>query len=192
MIRLVATVLLPLGLILTAITPALSGEFEFTVKVDLNDRPDSTKENVNSTKERLETIHETVETPTTKKLRPRQVVKLTCNKPIDVSWHAENTSETEEFKDVLVHFFVVKEEKTGQTEIPKLTKDVTYEGALNMDFKPHDDADWQWTLNIHEPGSYLLRVETIGMQNQHGHDHYAAMDLVVMDAATDPTTEEKE
>ena len=72
-----------------------------------------------------------------------------------------------------------REEMIGQREVPQLTADVTYEGALTMDFKPQGDADWRWTLNIHEPGSYLLRVETIGMEEQHGHDHYAAMDLVV-------------
>ncbi len=48
-----------------------------------------------------------------------------------------------------------------------------------MDFKPRDKADWRLTLKIPDAGSYLVRVETIGMAPKHGHEHFAAMDLVV-------------
>jgi hypothetical protein len=116
-------------------------------------------------------------------LRPTEVsrptIAIAAQKTAGVSWHVENTGKADEFKDVLVHFFVVREDKPGQPEVPKLTENVTYEGALTMDFKPHEHADWQFDLKIDEPGSYLLRVETIGMLASHGHDHYAAMDLIV-------------
>lgn len=164
MMRTIALMIAPVVL-LTAASPAgRADEFTLKLKVDAPDHPVSTKETVESTAE---------------KPPARPVVELMHDKPVSVSWHAENTSDSEEYKDVLVHFFVVKEEKTGQREIPPLTEDVTYEGALTADFKPHDDADWKWMLKIHEPGNYLLRVETLGMETDHGHNHFAAMDLIV-------------
>ncbi len=48
-----------------------------------------------------------------------------------------------------------------------------------MDFKPSDSVSGEFTIRIHEAGSYLVRVETIGMVSEHGHDHYAALDIVV-------------
>ena len=165
MIRLPAVLVAPLGVILAAINSAHAGEFQITVTIDLVDRQVRNEE--------------TLETPTTKKPPPRPVAELTHDQAARVSWRVENTSTSEEFRDVLVHFFVVREEKIGQDKVPKLTNDVAYEGALTTDFKPREKADWNWTLNIHEPGNYLLRVETIGMLKKHGHEHYAALDLIV-------------
>lgn len=165
MIRLPTNTLAVLGVALSVVSSAQAGEFQINVKIDVADRSVETQK--------------TLETPTAKKLPPRTVVRLIHDQSARMSWHVENTSKTELFRNVLVHFFVAKEERIGQAQIPKLTKDVTYEGALTTDFKPHETAEWQGTLNIHEPGNYMLRVETIGMLKEHGHEHYAAMDLIV-------------
>ena len=164
MVRWPATLLTALGVVLTATASSRADDFLFRINVDLGDRQVRTEE--------------TIEAPTTKQ-QQRPAAEFNHDQPVSVAWHAENTGKSEMFKDVLVHFFVVQEEKVGQAEVPKLTEDVTYEGALTMDFKPGQAADWKWTLNIHEPGNYLLRVETIGMASGHGHEHFAAMDLVV-------------
>lgn len=166
MVRLSAVLVAQCGVLLAAMAvSADAGEFQIEVSIDVADRHVQTQE--------------TLETPSAKKPPPRPVVQLIHDQPAGATWHAENTSQSEEFGNVLLHFFVVKEKEIGQTEIPKLTKDVAFEGALTMDFKPHDTADWKWMLNIHEPGNYLLRVETIGMSEKHGHEHFAALDLVV-------------
>ena len=51
-----------------------------------------------------------------------------------------------------------------------------------MDFEPADKASGQFTLAIPESGSYLIRIETQGMLDAHGHEHYAALDLIVDEA----------
>ncbi len=190
MIRFLAKLIAFAGLIFTGITPVLADDFQFTLKVDRSVPAVSAKKDANVPKEPASgkkdsvSTKETVETLPAKKPPNRPIVELDRGEAVRVSWHAKNTSQSETFEDVLVHFFVVQEKKTGQAEVPQLTQDVTYEGALTMDFKPGDAADWQWTLKIHDPGSYLLRVETVGMEKPHGHDHYAAMDLVVKQAKT--------
>lgn len=163
MLRLQVLLALALGRVLTA-TPAAT-DFEIGVEVKAGDRL-------------VQTDH-TEQAPSPEKPPPRPVMEQATNEPISVSWHAENTSKSKLFEDVLVHFFVVRETEVGQAEIPKLDKGVIYEGALTMDFNPGESADWQFALKIREAGNYLLRVETIGMLDQYGHEYYSAMDLAV-------------
>lgn len=144
---------------------AVAGDFEIQAKAEVADR-------------QVETAT-TVETPSSKPAQPRPVVKLACDQPVWLSWHAVNTSKSREFSDVLMHFYVVEEDHLGQAAVTKLTQDVTCEGALTTDFKPQDRADWRVSVRIHEPGNYIFRVETIGLDPTHAHERYAAMDLIV-------------
>lgn len=130
-----------------------------------------------SDKQKTQTEH-THEAPSTERPK-RQVVELQRGKTVKVTWVTRNAGKSKPLKDVLVHFFIVKEKELGQTEVPKLTQDVTYEGALTMDFIPQETAKWEFGLSLNESGSYLLRVETVGLLQSHGHEHYAALDLDV-------------
>lgn len=121
----------------------------------------------------------TDESPPRGRRLSRPVVEIEHGKTVVLSWRAESKDKSETHEDVLMHFFVVEEKKIGQTEVPKLSAGVVYEGALTMDFRPRDATDWRATFKVPEPGTYLVRVETIGMAAKHGHEHFAAMDLVV-------------
>ena len=48
-----------------------------------------------------------------------------------------------------------------------------------MDFAPQAKSSADFVIEVPEPGSYLLRLETIGAAKAHGHEHVAAMDLRV-------------
>ena len=115
--------------------------------------------------------------PSPKKPRPRPVLGVKAHQDFIVAWKATNTSKRETFKDVMIHCVVVAEKEPGQTTMPPL-KDPVQESALRMDFKPGGSASGKFSLAIDEPGAYLLRVETREMFDTHGHEHYAAMDLV--------------
>ncbi len=113
------------------------------------------------------------------KAKPRLVVETKAGETLTVKWTLTSVS-AQELSDVLVHCFIVREKALGQTETPKLDKDVLYESALTMDFKQKDKASGQFVLKAMKPGFYLLRVETIGAENrQNAHEHFAAMDIVV-------------
>lgn len=109
---------------------------------------------------------------------PRPVLKAGAGRQLTVAWKAENTGDVT-FSDVVVHFFVVKEDRPGQPEVPELGKDVLHEGALSMDFMPADQSTGKFTITFDESGSYLVRVETNNLVGSHGHDHFAALDVVV-------------
>jgi hypothetical protein len=115
------------------------------------------------------------------KPKARAVIAIKAGAAVTVKWKLSNIDARATFKDVLVHFFVVKEQMLGQAFVPKLDpKDVAVESALTMDFKPRDKNEGELKFTIAKPGSYLLRLETIGAAvGKDGHEHFAAFDLDV-------------
>ena len=115
--------------------------------------------------------------PSQKKPQPRPTCIVKAHQDFVVSWKATNTSKRDTFKDVTIHCVVVAENQPGQTTMPVL-RDPVQESALWMDFKPGGTATGKFSLAIAEPGAYLLRVDTREMLNTHGHEHFAALDLI--------------
>jgi hypothetical protein len=114
------------------------------------------------------------------KPKTRAVFEVPVAKEIRVQWTLSCTAPQGTFKDVIVHFFVVQEDKIGQPTTPKLNKEVAAESALTMDFTPGEKAKGEMKLEIARPGAYLLRLETIGAgKGNQSHEHFAALDLLV-------------
>jgi hypothetical protein len=113
-----------------------------------------------------------------KKPAVRAVLTADVGTAITVKWTLRNIDTTATVKDVLVHLFVVKQEKPDQQEVPKLTKDVVVESALNMDFRPQDKTEGEITFTISNAGSYLLRLELKGAAGKDGREPFAALDLL--------------
>jgi hypothetical protein len=114
------------------------------------------------------------------KKNSRPILHLKAGERVHAKWQLTNTHPKSSFKDVLVHFFVVKEDQVGQQTVPKLGKTVQAESALTMDFRPGDKTRGELSFVIDGPGAYLLRLETVGAAiAPETHEHYAAMDLVV-------------
>jgi hypothetical protein len=113
---------------------------------------------------------------------PRPVLKARTNEPIRIQFMLTNVYPHKTLENVVVHFFIVRQGKAGQKEIPDLKEDVVLESAFDMDFKPGGKAGQRTTLKIDAPGAYLVRVES---RNTHSdHEHFAAIDLVVTNEKT--------
>src|SRR5262249_43801408 len=67
---------------------------------------------------------------------PRPVLKVRPNEPVRIQFLLTNVYPHKTLENVVVHFFVVREEKAGQKEIPDLKGEVVLESAFDMDFKP--------------------------------------------------------
>ncbi len=96
---------------------------------------------------------------------------------VQIHWTLTNSSAKTEMKNVLVHFFAVKEEAVGQRNVPKLTKNVTAESAVTVDFSPGEQARGVLTFTVNQPGAYLIRLQTMGAPEDE--DCFAALDLVI-------------
>jgi hypothetical protein len=108
---------------------------------------------------------------------PRPVVKAKVGDTIKIQWMFTNIYPNKTIENVVVHFFVARETKVGQKELPELNEQVVLETAFDMDFKPGGKAGQRNALRIQEPGVYLIRVES--GKTQSDHEHFAAIDLVV-------------
>ncbi|HYT94396.1 MAG TPA: hypothetical protein VEL76_37120 [Gemmataceae bacterium] len=114
------------------------------------------------------------------KPKERSVLRVKAGSRVAVQWTLTNTDAKAAFKNVLVHFFAVKQEKLNQVAPAKLLKGVVAESALTIDFAPKDGTKGELTFTIDIPGFYHLRLETIGAAvGVDGHEHYAALDLIV-------------
>jgi hypothetical protein len=108
---------------------------------------------------------------------PRPVLEAKVNEPIRIQYHVVNVYPHKTLENVVVHFYVARQQKAGQKELPDLKGEVEVETAFDMDFKPGGKAGQRSTLRIEKPGAYLVRVETRNTQSDH--EHFAAIDLIV-------------
>lgn len=110
---------------------------------------------------------------------PRPVVRAKAGEPVKVQYLLTNVYPHKTLENVVVHFYVARQGKPGQKELPSLAdeKAVVIESAFEMDFKPGAKAGARTTIKVDAPGSYLIRIET--KQTQSDHEHFAAIDLVV-------------
>jgi hypothetical protein len=119
------------------------------------------------------------QTPPEHGKNPRPVLKVKAGKPIKIQWVFTNTYPNKTIENVVVHFYIAREEKVGQHATPDLSVEdnVVFESAIEMDFKPGAKAGARNTLKVDKPGTYLVRVES--RQTNSDHEHFAAVDLVV-------------
>ena len=110
---------------------------------------------------------------------PRPVVRAKVGEAVKIHWMFVNIYPHKTLENVVVHFFVVREAKVGQKELPALDENVVIESAFDMDFKPGAQAGQRQMLRLREPGVYLIRVES--GKTQSDHEHFAAIDLVIVE-----------
>ena len=118
------------------------------------------------------------QTPPASGKNPRPVVRGKAGEPLQIKWMFTNVYPHKTLNDVVVHFYVVKQAKVGQKELPELNDDtIVVETAFDMDFRPGGKAGGRQTVRIDAPGAYLVRVES--RQTGSDHEHFAAIDLVI-------------
>ena len=117
------------------------------------------------------------QTPHESGKNPRRVIKAKVNDPIRIQYLLTNVYPHKTLENVVVHFFIARQQKLGQKELPDLKGDVVMESAFDMDFKPGSKAGQRSTVRIDGPGVYLIRIETRNTQSDH--EHFAAIDLIV-------------
>jgi hypothetical protein len=107
----------------------------------------------------------------------RPLAKVKAGEPLALRFFLTNTYPHGVKKDVTVRYYIVREEKRGQKNVPDLTKGTVTEGRFKMNFKPKCRVGARVTLKIDEPGMYLLRVETLNTDSDH--EHFSAIDIQV-------------
>jgi hypothetical protein len=119
------------------------------------------------------------QTPPEHGKNPRPVIKARVGEPIKIEWTFTNVYPHKTLENVVVHFYVAKEQAVGQKPTPDLSieENVVLETAFEMDFKPGAKAGARTKIRVDKPGTYLIRVES--RLTPSDHEHFAAVDLVV-------------
>jgi hypothetical protein len=110
----------------------------------------------------------------------RPLAKAKAGEPLALRFLLTNTYPHGVKKGVTVRYYVVREEKRGQKEVPDPKKGAVTEGQFKMNFKPGCRVGAQVNFTIKEPGIYLLRIETLNTDSDH--EHFAAIDVQVAEA----------
>lgn len=121
------------------------------------------------------------QTPPESGKNPRPVLKARVGEKIKVQWFFTNVYPHKTLANVVVHFYIAREQKVGQKNLPDLDDEngLIVETAFDMDFKPGARAGARTSITIDTPGVYLVRVES--RQTGSDHEHFAALDLVIED-----------
>ena len=106
---------------------------------------------------------------------PRPLVHVRIGDGVKLHWSVKNTEGTK-LDTLLVHVFVVREAQAGQKEVPDPRKGAVWETISATALGPGKETHGEAAVPISEPGTYLVRVES--MFTQHTHEHFAAVDLV--------------
>jgi hypothetical protein len=115
-------------------------------------------------------------TPPASGKKPRPLLRARVNEPVKLHWSMKNTA-GKKLEKLLVHLFIVREGKAGQTEVPDPRKGAVWETVHATALDPGKETHGDLELPIGEPGTYLVRIES-GF-TERDHEHFAAVDLQV-------------
>jgi hypothetical protein len=110
-------------------------------------------------------------------LEARPLVKAKAREPLVLQFFFTNTYPHGVTKKVTVRYFVVREEKLKQKNVPDLAQGTVLQGDFQMNFKPKCRVGARVAFTVPEPGLYLLRVDSLNTNSDH--EHFAALDLQV-------------
>jgi hypothetical protein len=128
-------------------------------------------------KVRDETAAVADEEPPAGGINPRPMFKARANEPLMMQFFLTNVYPHGELKDVTVRYFLVREDRARQKELPNLAKGTVTQGQFKLNLKPKARVGARVAFTIREPGVYLLRVDTLNTKSDH--EHFSAIDVLV-------------
>lgn len=108
-------------------------------------------------------------------VNPRPLCQVKVNEPLALQFILVNVYPHGERKNVTVRYYVVREKKARQKEVPDLRDGLVVQGQFKMNFKPKCKVGARVRFTIPQAGIYLLRVETLNTQSDH--EHFSAIDI---------------
>jgi hypothetical protein len=108
---------------------------------------------------------------------PRPVVHSHAGDAVKLRWRVKNADAHKKLEKLLVHLFIVPEAQAGQKEVPDPRKGSVWETVFATALDPGKETHGELEVPVSEPGTYLVRVES--MFTEQDHEHFAAVDLVV-------------
>jgi hypothetical protein len=96
---------------------------------------------------------------------------------VSVQWSAVNGASGTPLSDITLHVFMDRSD--ARATAPKPSPKALYESALIQDFEAGVKSSGDFRMPITEPGTYLVRVETVGAAKKLGKEVAAVMQVSV-------------
>jgi hypothetical protein len=112
-------------------------------------------------------------------LNRRESVTAKVGEEILLEWRMRSEFPHGTMKNVVVRLFVAREQEIGQTELPAADAPHVLDNSFTADYLPHHTGRGHVRFRVMEPGNYLVRLESETTIQEHGHEHFGAVDLKV-------------
>jgi len=112
-------------------------------------------------------------------LNPREVLKASVGEELTLDWSVVSDYPHGTMKGVRVRIYGAPEERVGQRREPERTAPRLFDNSFTADFLPEHGARGQMHFRVHHAGNYLIRLQSENTAAEHGHEHFAAIDLQV-------------
>lgn len=112
-------------------------------------------------------------------LKERQLVTAAVGEELNLEWRLRSEFPHGTMKRVGIRLFAAPEEKAGQRPLPPPTAPRVFDNSFTADFLPQHSAQGHFRFRVMKPGLYLVRLQSENTLAEHGHEHFAALDLKV-------------
>ena len=102
-------------------------------------------------------------------LHERSLFKARTNQPLVLQFFLTNRYPHGEKRAVRVRYFIVRESKARQKEVPDWRHGSVTDGCFTLNMKPKARVGARVAFTIKKPGLYLLRVQTENTDSDHEH-----------------------
>ena len=82
---------------------------------------------------------------------PRPILTAKVNEPLRIQFLITNVYPHKTLENVVVHFYIARQKRVGQKELPDLKGEMIIETAFDMDFKPGGKAGQKSSVKIDAP-----------------------------------------
>ena len=119
-------------------------------------------------------------TPPIGGVNARPVLNVKAGDSVKITWKLKSNFPHGTMKAVTIHFFVVREKEVGQKPVPDPGGPAgILDNRLTMDFSPTGVSSGALACVMPGSGNYLVRVQSEDTHDEHDHEHFSALDIVV-------------
>jgi len=112
-------------------------------------------------------------------VRPRPVLAARVGEDLTLEWRLRSEFPHGVMRKVVIRAYAAPQARLGQKEPPPPGAPRLFENTFTADFLPHHAARGSLVFRVTEPGAYLVRLQSEITEAEHGHEHFAAVDLKV-------------
>jgi hypothetical protein len=112
-------------------------------------------------------------------LHDRQVLNAKVGEDLTLEWRLRSEFPHGTMKNVGIRIWIAQEDTLNQRPLPGPKVPRVVNNSFTADFLPKHAGRGVTHFRVMKPGNYLVRLQSENTTKEHGHEHFAALDLKV-------------